>query len=191
MGVVATPANEQASAVTLQSEGLDGTRDISVSFSFEQPSVILKDHKLVDCSTISTARITGTASAIMDRNDGRARRRQDEGGTHPGSLVHVCVDDCCWLPTPNVLSDEQSATTWRLPAPGPGGRLCDGPRVVLVTARPQRVDCPGYPAGWPGCTGPIRYGRIISLSSCSTMWQCQTNWPGLVNFSRSLVTWPG
>ncbi len=27
------------------------------------------------------------------------------------------------------------------------------------------------------CAGPIRYGRIISLSSCSTMWQCQTNWP--------------
>ena len=23
--------------------------------------------------------------------------------------------------------------------------------------------------GWPGCGGPIRYGRIISLSSCSTM----------------------
>ena len=34
--------------------------------------------------------------------------------------------------------------------------------------------------GWPGCSGPMRYGRIISLSSCSTMWQCQTNWPGVV-----------
>ena len=28
--------------------------------------------------------------------------------------------------------------------------------------------------------GPMRYGRIISLSSCSTMWQCHTNWPGVV-----------
>ena len=27
----------------------------------------------------------------------------------------------------------------------------------------------------------MRNGRIISLSSCSTIWQCQTNWPGVVN----------
>src|SRR3990172_361947 len=32
------------------------------------------------------------------------------------------------------------------------------------------------PPGASGSAGPIRYGRIISLSSCSTMWQCQTNW---------------
>jgi hypothetical protein len=25
-----------------------------------------------------------------------------------------------------------------------------------------------------GGFGPMKYGRIISLSSCSTMWQCQT-----------------
>src|SRR6266487_161815 len=48
--------------------------------------------------------------------------------------------------------------------------------VWLVTGCPSVA---GYPAGWPGCGGPIRYGRIISLSSCSTMWQCQTNWPAL------------
>ena len=30
-------------------------------------------------------------------------------------------------------------------------------------------------SGCPGCLGPMRSGRIISLSSCSTMWQCQTN----------------
>ena len=40
-------------------------------------------------------------------------------------------------------------------------------------------------SGCPGCRGPMRYGRIISLSSCSTMWQCQTNWPSLSNFSLS------
>jgi hypothetical protein len=37
----------------------------------------------------------------------------------------------------------------------------------------------------------MRYGRIISLSSCSTMWQYHTNWPALTNRIRSLVTWPG
>lgn len=41
--------------------------------------------------------------------------------------------------------------------------------------------CPGLSAGWPGCSGPIRNGLIISLSSCSTMWQCHTYWPGPVN----------
>ena len=45
--------------------------------------------------------------------------------------------------------------------------------------------------GCPGCSGPMRYGRIISLSSCSTMWQCQTNWPGVVNCALNAVTWPG
>ena len=49
----------------------------------------------------------------------------------------------------------------------------------------------GIVPGCPGCTGPIRYGRIISLSSCSTMWQCQTNCPGLLNCARMRVTWPG
>jgi hypothetical protein len=39
----------------------------------------------------------------------------------------------------------------------------------------QRVRAPNTPgAQW---TYPIRYGRIISLSSCSTMWQCQTKRP--------------
>ena len=33
--------------------------------------------------------------------------------------------------------------------------------------------------------------RIISLSSCSTMWQCHTNWPGVVELQRTRVTWPG
>jgi hypothetical protein len=39
--------------------------------------------------------------------------------------------------------------------------------------------------------GPTRIGRIISLSSCSTMWQCQTNWPGRSNVVLIRVTWPG
>jgi len=46
----------------------------------------------------------------------------------------------------------------------------------------------GYEVGWPGCAGPIRYGRIISLSSCSTMWQCHTNWPGESNLIFTRVT---
>jgi hypothetical protein len=45
-------------------------------------------------------------------------------------------------------------------------------------------------SGWPGCSGPIRYGLIISLSSCSTMWQCQANWPAVVNFNRTRVISP-
>ena len=39
--------------------------------------------------------------------------------------------------------------------------------------------CSRYP-GCPGCTGPMRYGRIISLSSCETMWQCQYELAGRV-----------
>lgn len=42
-----------------------------------------------------------------------------------------------------------------------------------------------------GSSGPMRYGRIISLSSCSTMWQCQTNVPALLNCPRMRVTSPG
>jgi hypothetical protein len=38
---------------------------------------------------------------------------------------------------------------------------------------------------------PIAYGRIISLSSCSTMWQCHTNSPSTSNRPRTLVTSPG
>ena len=33
----------------------------------------------------------------------------------------------------------------------------------------------------------ILYGRIISWSSCSTMWQCQTNKPGLSNKALTRV----
>jgi len=43
------------------------------------------------------------------------------------------------------------------------------------------------PIGFRSCVrvvyGPIRYGRIISWSSCSTIWQCQTKSP-----ARSLST---
>ena len=35
------------------------------------------------------------------------------------------------------------------------------------------------------------YGRIISLSSCSTMWQCHTNRPGVSKWAITLVTSPG
>ena len=52
----------------------------------------------------------------------------------------------------------------------------------LAMSRPQPY------SGWPGCTGPMRYGRIISLSSCSTMWQCQTNWPAVSNRAFTRVT---
>ena len=48
-----------------------------------------------------------------------------------------------------------------------------------------------YERGCPGCSGPMRYGRIISLSSCSTMWQCHTNWPAVGKCARTRVTWPG
>lgn len=50
-----------------------------------------------------------------------------------------------------------------------------------------RYVCPGCP-DW---TGPVRYGSIISLSSCSSMWQCQTYCPGAVNVIFTRVTCPG
>jgi hypothetical protein len=39
--------------------------------------------------------------------------------------------------------------------------------------------------------GPTKYGRIISLSSCSTMWQCQTYSPGMSNRALTVVISPG
>jgi hypothetical protein len=47
-------------------------------------------------------------------------------------------------------------------------------------ARPRST--PGY-----GATGPTSNGRIISLSSCSTMWQCHTKRPGMSNLARTVV----
>ena len=41
------------------------------------------------------------------------------------------------------------------------------PRAPLFSFTP----CYSYTAGG---FGPMKYGRIISLSSCSRMWQCQT-----------------
>jgi len=34
---------------------------------------------------------------------------------------------------------------------------------------------------------PMKYGRIISLSSCSTMWQCQTKSPGTLKVALTRV----
>jgi hypothetical protein len=71
------------------------------------------------------------------------------------------------------------------------GRADDGVSgpFVLIDAPAPPSDPQAPPRltrqGWPGCTGPMRYGRIISLSSCSTMWQCHTNCPGLVNCART------
>jgi hypothetical protein len=39
--------------------------------------------------------------------------------------------------------------------------------------------------------GTTTYGRIISLSSCSTMWQCQTYRPAMSNLAFTVVIWPG
>ena len=39
--------------------------------------------------------------------------------------------------------------------------------------------------------GPMKYGRIISLSSCSTMWQCHTNRPPTPNRALMRVISPG
>ncbi len=46
-------------------------------------------------------------------------------------------------------------------------------------------------SGWPRF-GPMEttYGRIISLSSCSTIWQCQTYRPGISNLARTVVISP-
>lgn len=42
-----------------------------------------------------------------------------------------------------------------------------------------------------GGFGPMKYGRIISLSSCSTMWQCQTYNPERSNKALTRVISPG
>jgi len=62
--------------------------------------------------------------------------------------------------------------------------------------RRRRVDVAvdhtgGMLPGCPSCSGPMRNGRIISLSSCSTMWQCHTNCPFFLNWARMRVTSPG
>ena len=66
-----------------------------------------------------------------------------------------------------------------------------GPVSLMATKNLTRAGRHGSYVGWPGCKGPMRYGRIISLSSCSTMWQCQTNWPAVLNCARTRVTCPG
>jgi len=82
-------------------------------------------------------------------------------------------------------------------AVGPGHPARSGGLAVVSLA--GRILCPGLMHAArgrvaqvaPGCSGPMRYGRIISLSSCSTMWQCQTYWPGLSKRIATRVTCPG
>jgi hypothetical protein len=65
-------------------------------------------------------------------------------------------------------------------------------RRRIVKRERRRAACSvAHQDGCPGWTGPMRYGRIISLSSCSRMWQCHTNWPGVSNRDRTRVTSPG
>ena len=52
-----------------------------------------------------------------------------------------------------------------------------------VSTHPTAADV--HPAGTTSS------GRIISLSSCSTMWQCQTKRPGISNRALIVVTSPG
>jgi hypothetical protein len=78
------------------------------------------------------------------------------------------------------------------PDGGQGGRR--NTRSILLTVSGLAATACSAWLDQPGSlrwTGPIRYGRIISLSSCSTMWQCQTYCPGLSNFARRRVTSPG
>jgi hypothetical protein len=65
-----------------------------------------------------------------------------------------------------------------------------GARKFAVTHRrssPRCASCPCVVVSY----GPTRYGRIISLSSCSTMWQCQTYRPAWSKSALTLVISPG
>ena len=75
-------------------------------------------------------------------------------------------------------------------APGGPPRAPAAARVAGPRRDPWALD-QGLGAGWPGCSGPIRYGRIISLSSCSRMWQCQTYWPACAKCAFTRVISPG
>src|SRR5512146_3491734 len=79
--------------------------------------------------------------------------------------------------------------------------VVDSGRIVL---RPPSLtkgcEGEGRPHGGPlqvsrrrncGDYGETTYGRIISLSSCSTMWQCQTYSPAMSNVALTRVISPG
>ena len=102
--------------------------------------------------------------------------RETFGGTNLNRADHIAVGKALL----DAVRDARNR--WIFPEQLPDGLGWEGwdPEELL---RGQ--------AGSFGWGGPIRYGRIISLSSCSTMWQCQTNWPGWPNRIRTLVTWPG
>jgi hypothetical protein len=68
-------------------------------------------------------------------------------------------------------------------------RRYSGPRRELTSA--PHGDAVAQPYRTGVGIGPIAYGRIISLSSCSTMWQCQTKSPGMSNRPLTRVTSPG
>ncbi len=88
-----------------------------------------------------------------------------------------------------------------VPYGGRGGRSYELPPRPNPCGRSAGRDQRGRPAGVRHCgcvvtgpaggAGPTRNGRIISLSSCSRMWQCQTNRPARVNLALTRVSSPG
>jgi hypothetical protein len=61
------------------------------------------------------------------------------------------------------------------PGPSERGRKSKGrPEAALATPAMGPLWYYGFPCGFPCPRGETTNGRIISLSSCSTMWQCQT-----------------
>ena len=79
-----------------------------------------------------------------------------------------------------------------------GGPSSGRPAPALPAAHCARRRHP-LPVGDRAASQPIGdprqlmtlYGRIISLSSCSMMWQCHTNSPAVSNFALMRVISPG
>ena len=60
-------------------------------------------------------------------------------------------------------------------------------KAAIAELQSQGFDVPDYPDVYKRqCKG-----SIISLSSCSTMWQCHTNRPGTLKVALMRVTSPG
>jgi hypothetical protein len=106
--------------------------------------------------------------------DLRAHRLRDI--VRPVRLHQVVVEG---IATVSAWSSwRASALTRWCPRPCSGRSACAS-RRLWTACLPAGVhvdedvldECPG---DTHAVYGPIRYGRIISWSSCSTMWQCQT-----------------
>ena len=127
----------------------------------------------------------------------RSRHRTPEPARHRGCTASLSLDLLDLVPSscPKHTCGSAPRTAERPPALAASriATLCHRLHFGAIRGfymSPIPPPC-SIATGCPGCSGPMRKGRIISLSSCSTMWQCHTNCPGLRNRARTRVTCPG